>query len=345
MVQAYVGGGMAALISLVGNLSGIMRQKTDFAAAEAIYSIEPEPECTDSLAAGWRALEVQDVALTYRGPDFAVPALQSVDISLMRGRHYALVGVNGSGKSTLLKLLAGLLRPDSGALSVDGAPLDFGVLRDSATLVPQHPELLQGTLEHNLLIGSSDREAALELSANAVVRSLLARLGVDLDTHVHEGGSNWSGGQRQRIALARGLLSTSGSSLVLIDEPTSSIDSADERSIIEGLRTEFRSACLIVSVHNLELVREFDEVIVLDNGLVVDSGPVDIVQARCPYFRSHRRTEGRPERRSRPHKDSRNHHQLRSANIFATPNAPPRPGKDSPNARSRASKRRHLSRN
>jgi len=284
MVQAYVMSGTAAMLGLVAKVSEIMQQRADFSTSAPIYEAEPEPESDARIPDDWSTLDVRKLMLTYRGKDHATPALKSVDLTLQRGRHYALVGANGSGKSTLLKLLAGLLGPDDGELLVDGTALDFGALRHSATLIPQHPELLEGTLEHNLLIGASDGTVADAIAQSNVVSSLLDRLGVRLEYHVQEAGVNWSGGQRQRIALARGILSAIGSSIVLVDEPTSSIDPADERSIIDELRVEFEAACVVISVHNLELVRNFDAVIVLDNGVVQDAGSPEAVWQRCSYF-------------------------------------------------------------
>jgi ATP-binding cassette subfamily B protein len=284
MVQAYVMSGMAALLGLVGNVSVILRQKADFAASAPIYEIEPEPECRERLPGHWAELAARNVALNYRFEDSETPALRGIDLTLLRGRHYALVGANGSGKSTLLKLLAGLLTPDQGKLFVDGREVGFAALRAASTLIPQHPELLEGTLEHNLLIGSANGEAAAEVSRSAVATALLARLAVTLDSHVNEGGVNWSGGQRQRIALARGMMSAAGSSLVLVDEPTSSIDPADELVTLREIRAEFRSQCLIVSVHNLDLVTNFDELLVLEDGRLVDAGPPDLVLSRCSFF-------------------------------------------------------------
>jgi ATP-binding cassette subfamily B protein len=281
MVQMYVMSGMTALLALVGKASAMMRQRTDFDTSAPFFDIEPEAECAQSLPADWNEIAIEGVNLTYRGIDHETEALRSLDLRLERGRHYALVGANGSGKSTLLKVLAGLLRPDSGAICVDGGVGEFGALRNSASLLPQSPELLEGSLEHNVLIGLSDEDAVAELSHNKMIRELLERLGMPLETHVHEGGANWSGGQRQRIALARGVLFAIGSSIVVVDEPTSSIDSADELSIIRGLRAQFSSACLIVSVHNLELMREFDRVILLRDGAVVDVTAPALVKDHC----------------------------------------------------------------
>ncbi|WP_066477827.1 MULTISPECIES: ATP-binding cassette domain-containing protein [unclassified Sphingomonas] len=284
MVQAYVMTGIAAMLDLVANVSQIMRQRADFMAAAPIYAAQREAECDAQLPDDWSRLEIKDMTLTYAGIDEQTRALRSVSLSIARGRRYALVGANGSGKSTLLKLLSGLLHPDSGRLEVDGNAIDFGALRHAATLIPQHPELLEGTLEHNLSMGAPAGSLAQDIARSDVVRSLLSGIDVTMTSHIQEAGTNWSGGQRQRIALARGLLSAKGSSLVLADEPTSSIDPAEERSIIAALLVELAGAVVIVSVHNLELVEMFDDVIVLDGGVVVDAGPVAEVCVRSGYF-------------------------------------------------------------
>lgn len=284
MVQAYVMAGMTSILGLVGVVSAIMRHKADFVTARPIYAIEPEPVSADDLPDRWAVAELRGLKLTYGGEDGDCEAIRSVDLTLRRGYHYALVGANGSGKSTLLKLLAGLIRPDFGSLAIDGAATDPAILRNAATLIPQHPELLEGTIADNLLVEGSDEMAAARVAESGVVRTLLEQLDVTLESKVGEAGVNWSGGQRQRIALARGILAAAQSSLILIDEPTSSIDPADERAIVRGLRREFDAACLLVSIHNLELVHDFDAVIVLDHGIVRDVGPPAAVCARCGYF-------------------------------------------------------------
>jgi ABC-type multidrug transport system fused ATPase/permease subunit len=284
MVQVYVMTGMTSTLGLVGVISTTMRHKADFMTAHPIYAIVPDPTCAESLPTHWTVAALRGLELRYPGGDEDCSALRSVDLTLRRGCHYALVGANGSGKSTLLKILGGLIRPDSGALMVDGVTAEFAVLRNSATLVPQHPELLEGTIGHNLLVEGTTEVIASRVAECEVVRSLLDQLDVTLDSRVQEDGVNWSGGQRQRIALARGILSAAQSSLVLIDEPTSSIDPADERNIVRGLRRKFDAACLLVSIHNLELVHEFDAVIVLDRGAVKDAGRPSLVYERCDYF-------------------------------------------------------------
>lgn len=285
IVQTYLQGGTAALLGLVSNLSVVMRQRTDFATAEPILEVPVASRPAGMLRPGWRELAIEDVRFAYQSSDEPVVALNGVSLKLKRGRHYALIGPNGSGKSTLLKVLSGLLEPDVGDFAVDGAPSAPGVVRNCATLVPQTPELLNGTIADNLFL-LPDQAAKGDQAVRGIVDLLIAPLGVGLDSEVLESGANWSGGQRQRIALARGLLAAADSDIVLVDEPTSSIDAKAERVIFERLRAMYGEKCLVVALHNLELIEDFDEVIVMDCGRLTDFGAPSLVSARCEYVRS-----------------------------------------------------------
>jgi len=287
MVQAYVGGGIGALLSVIGNITTFMRQRTDFATAEPIYALEIQAKSGSKLPDGWRRLQCNELGYSYGTGKEGVKALSALNIGFERGCRYALVGRNGSGKSTLLKVLAGLMPPSEGALLVDGVPLDPAALRNSVTLVPQTPELLEGTISDNLFW---DDEPPGSGSAQGRILDLLIKpLGLGLEAQVVEGGSNWSGGQRQRIAVARGLLAALESDLVLVDEPTSSIDAIDERLILDHLSDLFREKCLIVSLHNIDLLDRFDYVVVVSEGKIVGCVDPSDFRARGEYLM------GRPE--------------------------------------------------
>lgn len=284
MVQAYVSGGIGALLAVIGNVATFMRQRTDFAAAAPILAIPVPQENHEVLAEGWGELALRGVVYSY-GADHTAPALRGVELQLRRGRRYALVGRNGSGKSTLLKVLSGLAAPHAGEILVDGQPASFPALRNSATLVPQNPELLNGTIRENLFLEPAHGPDGTPADQDRILDLLIQPLGGNLEAQVVEGGGNWSGGQRQRIALARGLLSALESHLVLVDEPTSSVDAIDERVILDRLSDVFSDKCLVVSLHSLELIDRFDEVVVMADGAIVDVGPPAAVRARCEYFR------------------------------------------------------------
>ena len=216
------------------------------------------------------------------------PALEGVDLALQRGRRYALVGPSGAGKSTLLRLLAGLDRPQAGTIGFDGELLadPAAALRLEATLIPQQSEIFEGTLRENLLLGASADDTQLDAALRlAAAEDFVAGLAQGLDTVVAERGANWSGGQRQRLALARAMVAAQGSSLLLLDEPTSSLDPDTERKVLDRVLASHAGACVVSSVHRLNLLDRFDEVVLMQDGRVLDVGPPGDLALRSQAFR------------------------------------------------------------
>jgi len=193
-------------------------------------------------------------------------------------------------------VLAGLYSAERVALQLDGRPTDAAavevasLLRGMSTLIPQDAEVYEGTLGENLELcerldgelpcatnGAYALEAACANFVDASEAGLQARIG--------ERAVNWSGGQRSRIALARGLLAAGGSGLVLLDEPTATLDPATEAQVYTNLFAEFSGACLISSVHRLALLERFDEVLVMRDGRLIAQGRIDELTLGCAEFR------------------------------------------------------------
>lgn len=236
----------------------------------------------------WESCEIRDIVFRHVAERGTEPTLNHINLSLQRGKRYALIGSSGSGKSTLMRVLAGLYIAQNIAVeSSDGqsvhAPLDAArFLRGSTTLIPQDAELFEASLADNLAMCESlsgqpmpDRyERVLEL---AKVSDFIAPGPDALQVPIAEHASNWSGGQRARVALARGILAAHGSSLVLIDEPTASLDAKTEAAVYSNLFMEFADMCLIASVHRMDLLKHFDEVLVMGNGRLVAQGPESLL--------------------------------------------------------------------
>ena len=198
----------------------------------------------------------------------------NVSLDLARGRRIALVGTSGSGKSTLLRLLRGLHDADGGTLTVDGATYQgVAPLADLSTLVPQDPEIFENTIRYNITCGIAEDEEALNAAIHAAaLESVIAELPQGLDTDIRERGVNLSGGQKQRLALARGILAARDSSLILLDEPTSSLDAATESLVFDRMFQAYNNACIVASLHRLHLLERFDYVYVMEAGRVVEQG-------------------------------------------------------------------------
>src|SRR5262249_23507689 len=201
--------------------------------------------------------------------------LEDVSIRLERGKSIALVGESGSGKSTLLSLLRGIQSAEQVIVACDGkiSPDKLKHLNGRTTLVPQDPEIFADTIRFNITFGMEANESEIMRTAKlARFDSVLERLPAGLETNMAEKGVNLSGGEKQRLALARGIYFAQDSDIVLLDEPTSSVDIYNERIIYQNLLTEFADKCVVSSVHRLHLLEMLDYIYVLSNGKVVEHG-------------------------------------------------------------------------
>jgi len=227
------------------------------------------------------AVAFDDVSFTY--PEQSVEVLKSVSFSIQPGEHVAILGRIGSGKSTLVRLLLGLYKPDAGSILLDGADIrqiDPGDLRRHVGAALQEPWLFTGTIMQNIAVGA-DRprdEDILRSAAAAGVTDFLNQHPDGFDRVLNERGEGLSGGQRQAIALARTL--TGNPSVLVFDEPTSSIDVQTEQAIVQRLAEATKGRTLIVVTHRPSLLELVDRVIVIDDGRVVADGPKSLVSTR-----------------------------------------------------------------
>ncbi|MDY0008449.1 MAG: ABC transporter ATP-binding protein [Bdellovibrionales bacterium] len=228
---------------------------------------------------GWQNIRLDHLRFTHRGDAAGgrPSTLQDVSLTLRRGENIALIGTSGAGKSTLLTLLRALRAPDSVETTIDGSPADFAQLAQVTTLIPQDPEVFENTMRFNVTFGldvpDTDVFRALSL---AEFMPVLAQLPQGLDTDIREKGVNLSVGQRQRLALARGIFAAEQSDIVLLDEPTSSVDLMTEEKIFKNLFTHFQGKTIIATLHRLHLLPMFDRILFLDQGRIVADMPTDM---------------------------------------------------------------------
>lgn len=194
--------------------------------------------------------------------------------SFAAGEKVALVGESGSGKSSLLMLLAGLYTPDNADVSIDGQKVEgLQLIAAMSTLIPQHPEIFEETISRNITLGSPTSEEALNRAlSDSTFDKVLSALPDGLDTVMSERGASLSGGQKQRLALARGILHAKNSAIILMDEPTSSVDSSNELSIYKAVIANHEENVIIAAVHNLNLTKLFDRIYVLERGSIIEAG-------------------------------------------------------------------------
>ncbi|MCV2218971.1 ATP-binding cassette domain-containing protein [Thauera sp. Sel9] len=277
MVYEYAQQAGGVITAIAAHFQSLARQRADYATAQPVLETgqaSPAVPLLDAETGGWHELELRDLRFAHAAARGGA-SLQVERLELARGRCYALVGPSGGGKSTLLRLLAGLDEAPGCSLRIDGreVPAAADTLRHMATLIPQQAEMFDGTLAENLLLGG---EAPAERIAAALHAScadvIVDGLAGGLESRVSEGGANWSGGQRQRLALARGVLAAEGSSLVLLDEPSSSLDPETEGRVYGRLFEHFADAAIVSSVHRLHLLDRFDGVILMCGGRIEATG-------------------------------------------------------------------------
>ncbi|HYD30346.1 MAG TPA: ABC transporter ATP-binding protein, partial [Azospirillaceae bacterium] len=161
---------------------------------------------------------------------------------------------------------------------------DLGSL---GVLVPQDPEVFESSIRQNITMGIDYDPAAVERACElACLAPVIARLPDGIDTAITERGLNLSGGQKQRLALARGMLAARAASVIMLDEPTSSVDPKTEGRLYDHLLGEFPDACVVSSLHRLHLLARFDTVVLMAEGRIVDKGPREAMLARHPHLRA-----------------------------------------------------------
>ncbi len=244
-----------------------------------------EEEIKNALPKEWQSLLVKNLSFSYG--DSEGDSLSDISLDVRKGERIALIGESGGGKSTFLKLLRDLYHPKSLSLSVDGTSLPGGFpsISDSISLVPQDPEIFSTTIRENITLGVEYSESHIKVFTDlAAFSDVVKRLPKGLESSIVERGVNLSGGEKQRLALARGLLASEHKDIVLLDEPTSSVDFANELGIYQNIFAAFPQKTVISSIHRLHLLSLFDSVYLFRGGRVVARGTFAELKANSPEF-------------------------------------------------------------
>ena len=223
-------------------------------------------------------IEFKNVTFTY--PNQKLPALQNVSFKIAAGERVALIGRIGSGKTTIEKLALGLFEPQEGSILIDGTDIrqvDPADLRRNVGCVPQDVYLFQGTLRENITLGAAfaDDRSVLRAAQIAGVEEFASRHPMGYDLWVGERGEALSGGQRQSVAVARAMVLDPP--VLILDEPTSSMDTGAENRLKARLAREIQGRTLILVTHRQSMLTLVDRVLVIDNGRIAADGPKDKV--------------------------------------------------------------------
>lgn len=239
-----------------------------------LFRETPEPEGSDERtpSGGPAWLEFEDVVLAYR-PDRSV--LKGVNFKVPPGKTLGIVGASGSGKSSIVRVLVRLVEPNGGRVLLDGVPiseLSLSKLRQSIAVVPQDTVLFNDTIRYNIGFGKarSTPEEVAEAARFAHLDDFIMALPEGYETKVGERGVKLSGGEKQRISIARAALKRPR--IYVFDEATSSLDSRTEQEILRNLQEISRFSTTLVIAHRLSTVVHADEIIVLNEGEIVERG-------------------------------------------------------------------------
>lgn len=217
------------------------------------------------------ALRLADVSFAYEGQ--AQPALDHINLTIPAGAHVAVLGRTGCGKSTLLQLLTRAWDPAQGQILFNDTPvseMSEPALRKTVSMVPQRVHLFSATLRDNLLLAAPG-------TGDDLLTAMLEKVGLHklledegLNSWLGEGGRQLSGGELRRLAIARALLHDAP--LMLLDEPTEGLDATTERQILDLLEKEMQGKTVLMVTHRLRGLVDFDQIIVMDNGQIIEQG-------------------------------------------------------------------------
>ncbi|QQK80696.1 thiol reductant ABC exporter subunit CydD [Salicibibacter cibi] len=230
-------------------------------------------------------IELSHVSFQYQPEDFA---LEKISVKISPYEHVAIVGKSGSGKTTLLNVLAGLMKPMQGTITIDGHNL-FEYQEQSwykhISYITQHPYIFSGSIGENISIGLTDQVSSDEVmyaARQAGIAEKIKSLHDGYETIVGEGGRGLSGGEKQRLSLARAFLKKP--SIILFDEPTVGLDLQTEDILQASIRELGKNATMITVAHRLYTIQNVDRILLLENGKLMATGSHEMLMTQSPLY-------------------------------------------------------------
>ena len=293
--SGYMVGGLFAFMMLSSRVAqpliGLARLVEDYqevgAAVSEAGSVLNCPLEVDAPSGGLRpqfagAIEFSDVTFTY--PGSITPALDKLSFSIPAGTMLGVVGRSGSGKSTIARLLQAINREYSGFLKIDGVDIreiNLRHLRQNLGVVLQDNFLFRGSIRDNIVAGRPGltTEDAVQAARLAGAEEFIERMPNGYNSYIEEGSPNLSGGQKQRVAIARALIHNPR--ILILDEATSALDPESEAVVNANLLRIGRGRTMVIVSHRLSSLTDCDQILVMEQGKIVDIGPHAVLLERC----------------------------------------------------------------
>jgi ATP-binding cassette subfamily B protein len=300
IVVAYIGSVYKPLEAISGTMGAVQDHLVNLQIAFDLLDREPDiRDRPGAIAIGRSAGRVRFEGVTFDYPGRS-GTLADITLDAPAGQAIAIVGPTGAGKSTLVSLLPRFYDPVSGRIiidDVDTAAMTLKSLRQQISIVLQEPLLFSSTVADNIRYGrlGATMDEVMEAAANANAHDFIMRLPRQYDTPLGERGAQLSGGERQRIAVARAFLKDAP--ILILDEPTSSIDSRTEAVILDALERLMAGRTTFLVAHRLSTLRNVNRIVVLNHGRIVESGTLQDLLAYDGLFRQlHDMQTGRAKR-------------------------------------------------
>jgi ATP-binding cassette, subfamily C, bacterial LapB len=274
------GRAVAPLAQIATLLSRLTMTRTAYRQLDKFMETPSEGQGADSLALENVTGQIEFRAVHFTYPGATEAALNGVSFQIKPGEKVAILGRVGSGKSTVARIVLGLYPPESGLVLVDGTEvrqLNADRLRRHIGSVLQDTVLLSGTVRDNIVLDRAhvDDEELLRVARLSGTHDFMGRLANGYELRLADRGDSLSGGQRQSIAVARALAGKP--SILLLDEPTSAMDTQTEMALIDRLQSEMADRTAIIITHRLPLLKLVSRIIVMEQGKVIADGPRDAV--------------------------------------------------------------------
>ncbi|RYY58395.1 MAG: ABC transporter ATP-binding protein [Chitinophagaceae bacterium] len=290
----YVNQFTSVFQNVASQYTSLVQQNTNMQGAQDIseaYRAHHRADLPIQLPRNWQRMEITNLNFSHRASyddQFVPQSLHNLHLEFKRGSRIALIGASGSGKSTLMSLMRGLyIAGDGAVVTIDGETVPPHAIHESTTLFPQEPEIFENTIAYNVTLGLACSEEEIKRVCEiASFNEVIAQMPEGLQTDIREKGVNLSGGQKQRLALARGVLAAKDSDLILLDEPTSSVDPATEYKIYQRMFEAFSDKVVISSIHRLHLLENFDYIYLLDKGRIISQGSFHSLLANDEHFKN-----------------------------------------------------------